>query len=232
MSPLLEARGVSKRFSNDSSLPWVLDGADLQLAPNETVSLVGASGTGKSTLLHLLGGLDRPTSGDVLCDGTSLLELSDPALSRLRGETFGFVFQDFHLQLQHSALENVLLPMAFSVRAIRHPKERANQLLEQVGLADCIHQRVADMSGGQQQRVTIARALANSPRILLADEPTAKLDPETGAQILSLLKSLKESENLTLLIVTHDPAVRTISDRVVTLRNGKIVPLNGSEPLA
>ena len=232
MSPLLEARGVRKRFSNDSSLPWVLDGADLQIAQGETVSLVGTSGAGKSTLLHIFGGLDRPTSGEVLCDGTSLHALADSDLSRLRGETFGFVFQDFHLQLQHSAIENVMLPMAFSARAIRHPRARAKQLLEQVGLADRMHQRVADLSGGQQQRVTIARALANSPRILLADEPTAKLDPATGAQILALLKSFKESENLTLLIVTHDPAVRTISDRVLALREGKIVSQHAPEPHA
>ena len=207
----------------------VLRDIDLEVYPDETLVILGESGAGKSTLLHLMGALDRPNEGSILYEDQDLARISGGALDRWRNSTVGYVFQFYHLFPDLNALENVLLPasVAYSVAAYLSRKDelhaRANELLEQVGLADRAHHRPSQLSGGEQQRVAIARALLLRPRLVLFDEPTGNLDRGTGNAILDLLWKLKADHGQTYVIVTHDERLAENADRVVRMLDGRII---------
>jgi putative ABC transport system ATP-binding protein len=212
-------RDVRKSF--DGGRIRALDGVSLELDAGELVALTGPSGCGKSTLLNLIGALDWPDSGEIHVGGEDVTRL--PNASRYRATTVGFVFQFHNLMTTLTALENVQIPMlGRNPRAER--EERARSLLAEVGLAEREHSRPPTLSGGERQRVAIARALANAPRLLLADEPTGALDSETGAQILDLLRGVRDARGTTILLVTNDDAVAAQADRVLRLRDGALIP--------
>jgi putative ABC transport system ATP-binding protein len=227
--------------SSISSSPWVINGSNLtkvyqmgevevralrglsiQVAPGEVISIMGPSGSGKSTLMNILGCLDRPTSGEYDLNGESVAQLGDNALADVRNRLVGFVFQGFNLLSRATALANVMVPLRYSRSGENHHRERALAALEAVGLADRVHHKPNEMSGGQQQRVAIARALVNDPAIVMADEPTGNLDSQSGSEIMDLLLRLNQDKGTTLIIVTHDPEVASLTQRVVHIRDGKI----------
>jgi len=220
--PILKALDLHKSYDLGRRLIEVLHGVSLEISEGEFLSLQGASGTGKSTLLHLLGGLDDPTSGEVFASGQSLSAMSSARLAKWRNDEVGFVFQSYHLLPEFDALENVLLParMAHANRA--ESQKRAESLLERVGLAKRKHHLPAELSGGEQQRVALARALINQPQLLLADEPTGNLDSKTGGEVLDLLCELQAEANLTMIIATHDDKVAKRARRTVQLVDGLI----------
>jgi putative ABC transport system ATP-binding protein len=215
---------LSRRFEMGDAHVDALRGVDLSIARGEFVALVGPSGSGKSTVLNLIGGLDRPTSGQVWINGTELSESDERTLTRHRRQHVGFVFQSFNLLPRLTAEENVALPLMFGDVPEKERRERARALLERVGLGQRLAHRPTELSGGEQQRVAIARALVGQPALLLADEPTGNLDTTTGAEIMALLKELNQEGGLTLVVVTHDPEVAAFADRVVTLRDGRVEP--------
>jgi ABC-type lipoprotein export system ATPase subunit len=220
---MLAAREVVKEYRMGRSLVRALAGVSLEIAAGEFVAILGTSGSGKSTLLNLFGGLDRPTAGEIRFEGNNLAPLSAPALARHRLRQVGMVFQSFNLIATMSAWENVALALAFAGINRSERRRRAEALLAQVGLADRVAHRPAELSGGEQQRVAIARALANDPRALLADEPTGNLDSTHAAEILGLLKSM-QGAGKTVVLVTHDQDLaRTYADRCVRLKDGKVV---------
>ena len=214
---MIDVRGVTKRYGREVE---ALRGVDLRIEAGESVAIMGASGSGKSTLMNLIGLLDRPTTGEILVDGRATAALSDREAAELRGETLGFVFQSFNLLPRATALENVEVPLMYALAGAR--KESAQRALERVGLADRIRHRPTELSGGQQQRVALARALVNSPKILLADEPTGNLDSRTSNDILELLIELNR-EGQTLVMVTHEEDVARRCARIVRFRDGQIV---------
>ena len=220
--PILRAQDLHKSYDLGRRLIEVLHGVSLEIGEGEFLSLQGASGTGKSTLLHLLGGLDDPTSGEVFASGQSLSAMSSTRLAKWRNDEVGFVFQSYHLLPEFDALENVLLParMAHANRA--ESQQRAEALLERVGLAKRMSHLPAELSGGEQQRVALARALITRPQLLLADEPTGNLDSKTGGEVLDLLCELQSEANLTMIIVTHDDKVAKRARRTVQLGDGLI----------
>ncbi len=199
---MIELRGVSKTVQSGDHPLTILHPLDYTIRSGQFVAIVGPSGSGKSTLLGLLAGLDAPTTGQILIDGVDITTLSEDGLARLRGEKIGFVFQFFHLVPSLTAFENVLIPMEIAGR--RDATARARQLVEEVGLADRAHHYPSQLSGGEQQRIAIARALANDPPIVLADEPTGNLDSTTGRHIMDLLLNVRRSRTSTLVLVTHD----------------------------
>ena len=219
---ILSARELHKSYDLGRRKVEVLHGVSLEIASGDFLSLQGASGTGKSTLLHLLGGLDDPTSGEVFASGQSLSAMSSTRLAKWRNDEVGFVFQSYHLLPEFDALENVLLParMAHANRA--ESQKRAESLLERVGLAKRMSHLPAELSGGEQQRVALARALINRPQLLLADEPTGNLDSKTGGEVLDLLCKLQSEANLTMIIATHDDKVAKRARRTVQLVDGLI----------
>lgn len=219
MSPIVEVRGVRKLYSANGSTTEALRGIDLTIGAGEFVAVTGPSGSGKSTLLHLLGALDLPTAGEVLIDGTPLSGLSRAGLAALRGRTVGFVFQLFNLVAGLSVEENVALPALIAGLRARNYRERADELLRGVGLADKRDRLPSQLSGGEMQRVAIARALLLRPSVVLADEPTGNLDSRTGAGIMDLL-SAYQAEGQTIVLVTHDLRVAARAERVVALRDG------------
>ena len=220
--PILRTNDLHKSYDLGRRLIEVLHGVSLEIGEGEFISLQGASGTGKSTLLHLLGGLDDPTSGEVFASGQSLSAMSSTRLAKWRNGEVGFVFQSYHLLPEFDALENVLLParMAHANRA--ESQNRAESLLERVGLAKRMHHLPAELSGGEQQRVALARALINQPQLLLADEPTGNLDSKTGGEVLDLLCELQSEANLTMIIATHDDKVANRAHQTVQLVDGLI----------
>ena len=224
MPPLLTATDLHKSYVLPHKTVTVLQGASFTVGAGERVAIVGRSGTGKSTLLHLLGGLDRPDAGDVRMDGKSLYALKPRERSRLRAQQIGFVFQSYHLLPEMDVVENVMLP-AMAIGA-NHARSRARvmELLALVGLSDRATHTPLELSGGEQQRVALARALMNAPGLLLADEPTGNLDRDTGAQILELLFGLAQQHRHALVVVTHAPEVAARCDRVLRLENGQLVP--------
>jgi len=219
---MIVLRGVSKHFDGKRSVV-ALDSVDLDIAHGELVSIVGPSGSGKSTLLNLIGGLDRPTSGEIRIDGQSVASLSDDDLTRLRRDKIGFIFQFFNLLPSLSCLENVALPLHLKGMARREIEKRSCELLELVQLGHRMDHLPDELSGGERQRVAIARALVFYPPVLLADEPTGNLDTHTGAEILKLMHDLHERLQSTILIVTHDVSVAESCPRTVTLRDARIV---------
>jgi ABC-type lipoprotein export system ATPase subunit len=220
--PLLRTRGLGKEYGQGEGLVRALDAVDLELAPGETLAVMGPSGCGKSTLLHLLGGLERPSTGEVWLEGRRIDGLSEKGLARLRRQAIGFVFQAFHLVEELTAAENVELPALLAGCSPRAARRRAAELLEQVGLTDRTGHLPSELSGGQRQRVAIARALSNEPLVVLADEPTGNLDSATTLDVLRLLDSLR-SAGQTLLIVTHDARIAATADRLISMRDGALV---------
>jgi putative ABC transport system ATP-binding protein len=224
---LIEMSGISRevRLPDESVLP-ILTGVDLSVAPGEHVSIVGRSGSGKSTLLNLLGLLDTPTSGTYLLDGEPTDALRARRRSRLRGEMFGFVFQQFNLLPRRTAAENVAAPLLYSRgRDYLTRRRAAREMLDRVGLGSRADQVPERLSGGEQQRVAIARALVRSPRVVLADEPTGALDVETGAQVMTLLAQATAENGAALVTITHDLSVAALASRQYRLEGGRLSPL-------
>ncbi len=219
---LLSARGLEKTYLMGRRSLQVLRGVNLEIGRGDFVALRGASGTGKSTLLHLLGGLDTPNAGEITFDGQNISRFSDRQLTDFRNRRVGFVFQAYHLLPELTALENVCLPARMARIATATAAQRAGTLLARVGLGDRLDHQPSELSGGEQQRVAIARALINEPELLLADEPTGNLDSHTGAEIIELLKSLRDEKQMTLIIATHDAKVATTAPRVIELADGQI----------
>jgi putative ABC transport system ATP-binding protein len=224
MDFVVRAVGLTRRYEMGDTFVDALQGANLTLTRGEFVALVGPSGSGKSTVLNLIGGLDRPTSGEVWIDGIELGRSDERTLTRHRRQHVGFVFQSFNLLSRLTAEENVALPLMFSGVPEKERRARARALLGRVGLGARLTHRPTQLSGGEQQRVAIARALVAQPALLLADEPTGNLDTTTGAEIMGLLKELNQEQGLTLLVVTHDTEVAAFADRVVRLRDGQVEP--------
>jgi putative ABC transport system ATP-binding protein len=218
---MIELRGVSKTVTSGGHPLTILHPLDLYVPSGQFLAIVGPSGSGKSTLLGLLAGLDAPSTGEILVDGTDITKLSEDSLARLRGEKIGFVFQFFHLVPSLTAFENIAVPMEIARR--RDAAARAKQLLGEVGLEDRGHHYPSQLSGGEQQRVALARALANDPPIVLADEPTGNLDSATGRHIMDMLLGVQRARRATLVLVTHDAELASLADVRLTLRDGRPV---------
>ena len=199
----------------------ILSNVSIAIPEGQFVALTGASGSGKSTLLGLIAGLDAPTTGKITIDGDEITSMGEDGLAKIRSEKIGFVFQSFHLIPSLTAFENVLIPM--EIIGAPNAKGRARELLDEVGLSDRGHHYPSELSGGEQQRVAIARAFANQPRILLADEPTGNLDSKNGHHIFQLMEDLHRQRNITLVLVTHDPALAAKAQRQVVLRDGLVI---------
>jgi putative ABC transport system ATP-binding protein len=223
MHPLYELDDVVKAYGSGDARVTAVAGIDLRIGRGEFVVVAGPSGSGKTTLLQLLGALDRPTSGSIAFEGRDLAGLGDGDLARLRRDTLGFVFQQFNLIPTLTASQNVEVAMAPTGLGRAARRARAAELLDRVGLGARGSHLPSQLSGGEQQRVAIARALANEPGVLLADEPTGNLDTATGEEILRLLRGLWEQEGLSVVLITHDPAVAGAAPRVVRLRDGRIL---------
>lgn len=217
---LLSLRKLTRRLRSGDRDLTILDSIDLDVRRGEFLGVLGRSGSGKSTMLALMAGLDRPTSGEVLFEGRAIHTLSEDALALLRRDKIGFVFQAFQLLGHLTARENVMLPM--ELKKLRGARSRADELLASVGLGDRGHHYPTQLSGGEQQRVALARAFAADPALLLADEPTGNLDTATGATVLGLLAQLQRDRGVTLVLVTHDEAVAQHADRLIFLRDGRI----------
>ena len=221
--PILETRDLEKSYGN-GVVTWALRGVNLQVNPGEFVAIVGASGSGKSTLLNMIGALDTPTSGHVYIDGKDTTQLDQAGLAALRGDTIGFIFQFHYLLNEFSVLENALMPI--SVRRGKPTTEdirRVEMLLGRVGLQDRLNSKPPQLSGGQQQRAAIVRALANRPKLILADEPTGNLDSKNGAMVFDLLTELNFQLGTAFIVVTHDDNIATTAQRIVAMEDGHIV---------
>jgi putative ABC transport system ATP-binding protein len=223
MPALLETENLTKHYNMGDTLVRALDGVSITVSGGEFLALLGTSGSGKSTLLNLIAGLDRPTSGTVRIDGTDVAAMSPEEISRHRRQNVGMIFQSFNLVSTMSAHENVALAMMFAAVPKPERDQRAAQLLESMGLAGRQRHRPKELSGGEQQRVAISRALANKPRILLADEPTGNLDSRTSREIMELLKALNEREGKAIILVTHDANLAAqYAHRTITLMDGSV----------
>ena len=221
---MVEARGLGKTYAAGSGRSVVaLDGVDLLVPRGGLVAVTGRSGSGKTTLLHCVGGLESPDTGSVHVDGVEVTGLDEDGLLRLRRERVGFVFQSFALVPVLTARENVGVPLRLRRAGVREREERVDRLLDLVGLARHAEQRPDELSGGQQQRVAVARALAASPSLLLADEPTGQLDSATGAAVMDLLRSVVATEGVTVVVATHDRSLIETADAVVELSDGRVV---------
>lgn len=220
---VLKVENLEKQYVMGKHMVMALDGVDLEVEQGEFVAIMGPSGSGKSTLLHLLGGLDAPTSGRILLEGQDISKLSDRQVTFVRRRNVGFVFQFFNLLPTLSAEENILLPLIIDGKSKKQFQEELKEIIRRVGLEDRRHHRPDQLSGGEQQRIALARALITHPAILLADEPTGNLDTKTGTAMMRLLKESARDLNQAIVMVTHDPKAAAYADRVVFLRDGKIV---------
>jgi lipoprotein-releasing system ATP-binding protein len=230
---VLEAQALSKTYvGGDGGLITVLDAVDLQVARGEMVAIIGASGAGKSTLLHLLGALDRPSSGRVLVNGEALDGMDDDAVSALRNRTVGFVFQFHHLLREFTALENVMMPLRLAGTDEARARARATELLERVGLAGRVHHQPGALSGGEQQRTAVARALAADPAVLLADEPSGNLDHQNSEKLHELFTGLARELELGMVVVTHNRSLAARADRVLQLEDGRLTQVELPEVVA
>ncbi|MEO6028146.1 MAG: ABC transporter ATP-binding protein [Candidatus Binatia bacterium] len=220
---MIALRNLSKEYVDGPRVVRVLTDLDLEIGAGERVAIVGESGVGKSTLLHILGTLDRPTGGEVWFDGDNLTSKSDRDLAQFRNREIGFIFQFHHLLPDFTALENVMMPALIAGTATEAARRRATALLERVGLAERLDHRPGELSGGEQQRVAVARAIVQEPRAVLADEPTGNLDPVTGEGVQSLLMELNRERAITLVVVTHSVSLAGAMDRTLRLTAGRIV---------
>jgi putative ABC transport system ATP-binding protein len=225
---MIDLRGVSKTVASGTQPLTILHSLDLFIPSGECAAIIGPSGSGKSTLLGLIAGLDAPTTGQILIDGTDITKLDEDRLARLRGEKIGFVFQFFHLIPSLTAFENVLVPM--EIAGVRQPAGKARALLHEVGLDDRAHHYPSQLSGGEQQRIAIARALSNDPPIVLADEPTGNLDSTTGRHIIDMLLTVNRARQTTLVLVTHDRELAALANLRIELRDGKVVGEHRTAP--
>lgn len=225
---MIELNNVTKTVRSGTEDLTILDDVSFDIPSGQFVAVTGASGSGKSTLLGLIAGLDAPTSGKIVVDGDDVTTASEDGLARIRSEKIGFVFQSFHLIPSLTAFENILIPM--ELLGVDNVRDRASRLLDAVDLANRGHHYPSELSGGEQQRVAIARAFANRPKILLADEPTGNLDSKNGGHIFDLMKNLHAENNVTLVLVTHDPALAEQAQRRIVLADGKVISdeLDGS----
>jgi putative ABC transport system ATP-binding protein len=220
---MVRVEHVSRTYGSGETAVHAVNDVSFTIAPGELVALVGRSGSGKTTLLNCIGGLDRPDGGRVLVDGFEVSALDEGGLVDLRRDVVSYVFQTFGLVPVLSAAENVGVPLRLRKLPTAVREERVSLLLDLVGLGDHANQRPGEMSGGQQQRVAIARALANSPRLLIADEPTGQLDTATGQAVMALLRAVVEAEGMTAIVSTHDPLMMSLADRVLRLADGQLV---------
>jgi putative ABC transport system ATP-binding protein len=220
---MVRVEHVSRTYGSGETAVHAVNDVSFTIAPGELVALVGRSGSGKTTLLNCIGGLDRPDGGRVLVDGFEVSALDEGGLVALRRDVVSYVFQTFGLVPVLSAAENVGVPLRLRKLPTAVREERVSLLLDLVGLGDHANQRPGEMSGGQQQRVAIARALANSPRLLIADEPTGQLDTATGQAVMALLRAVVEAEGMTAIVSTHDPLMMSLADRVLRLADGQLV---------
>jgi len=218
---VVDTRDVTKVYTMGDMEVHALRGLSIQIGAGEVIAIMGPSGSGKSTLMNILGCLDRPTAGDYYLDGESVSELSDDQLAGIRNRKVGFVFQSFNLLPRATALANVELPLRYAQNG-KNRRKRAKAALEAVGLAGRITHRPNELSGGEQQRVAIARALVNNPSIIMADEPTGNLDTKAGDELMELLLDLNRKNDTTLIIVTHDPEIAALTQRVVKIRDGVV----------
>ncbi len=223
MSALVQAVDLVREFESPGGVVRALRGGSLAVTPGELLAIRGRSGSGKTTLLNILGGLDRPTSGQVVVDGEEISSLGEEDLVRVRRSTVAFIFQAFGLVPILTAAENVEVPLRLVRTEPRERDRRVQDLLEMVGLGGRSRHRPHELSGGEQQRVAIARALANRPRLLLADEPTGQLDSDTGRTIMTLLRTVVRADRVTAIVATHDPLMLDVADRVLELRDGELV---------
>ncbi|WP_205343073.1 lipoprotein-releasing ABC transporter ATP-binding protein LolD [Denitrificimonas caeni] len=222
---VLECRHLGKSYSEGPAEVHVLQDVELYLKPGERVAIIGSSGSGKTTLLNMLGGLDTPSAGSVWLAGEELSALSEKKRGLLRNRALGFVYQFHHLLAEFNALENVCMPLLIGHLPIVEARQRAEALLTRVGLAHRIHHKPSELSGGERQRVAIARALVNQPALVLLDEPTGNLDRSTAQTIQELILELSVSLGTAFLVVTHDPALAQQMDRILTLENGRLIPV-------
>ena len=221
---MIEAVNLTKSFQMAGLELTVLNGINLTIARGEMLAIVGASGAGKSTLLHILGTLDRPTSGTVLFEGQDLFQLSDQKQAEFRNRRIGFVFQFHHLLPEFTALENVCLPAYIQNRSAGDAQAEATSLLKDVGLEHRMNHKPGELSGGEQQRVAVARALIQQPNLVLADEPTGNLDTHTGDALFTLMRTVNRSRGITFVIVTHNEKLSAQADRIIQMEDGQIVP--------
>lgn len=219
---IVRCKDVVKEYMMGTQIVRALNGVTLDIFRGEYLSIMGPSGSGKSTLFNMIGGLDKPTGGSVFINDVDMAQLDAQELAFLRCRTIGYIFQTFNLIPVMTALENVMLPMIFGGLSTDEAIDRGIELLKLVGLGDRLHHKPSELSGGQQQRVAIARALANSPQIILADEPTGNLDLRTGKEIIDLLRQLNREQGVTIISATHDLKMVDVSDRIVWIRDGRI----------
>lgn len=219
---MIKLQGVTKKYVMGDSIVMALNGVDIEIHEGEFVAIVGPSGSGKSTLMNIIGCLDVITDGYYELNGIPIKDYDQDELADIRNKQIGFVFQQFNLLTNLSALENVMMPMTYAHVGKKQREEKANSLLGLVGLSDRTHHKPTELSGGQQQRVSIARALANNPAIILADEPTGALDTKTGQEVLNALKELNKNGK-TVVVITHDLEVAKNTNRIITLRDGLVL---------
>jgi lipoprotein-releasing system ATP-binding protein len=220
---MLRAQNLHKVYKSGKIGLEVLKGINLEVREAETLCIIGPSGAGKSTLLHLLGGLDTPSRGEIFFEGQDLYRISEAQRAKIRNERIGFVFQFYHLLPEFNALENVMLPALIDSATFFKAKEKAKGLLQRVGLQDRMHHKPSQLSGGEQQRVAIARTLINDPDIIFCDEPTGNLDSQRGEQIVELLRDLNRYQGKTLVIVSHEEKIAQMANRIIHIRDGKLV---------
>jgi lipoprotein-releasing system ATP-binding protein len=223
-SPVLSLRGVRRSYPSGGRILEVLKGADLDVYPGEMIGLIGPSGSGKSSLLHAAGLLERPNAGEIVIEGRDCSKLNERARTRVRLGSIGFVYQFHHLLPEFTALDNVAMPLRIAGKSKAAARARAARLLEQMGLSERLEHQPAQMSGGEQQRVAIARALANEPRVVLADEPTGNLDPATSESVFKALYALCRVEGVAALVATHNLELARFMDRVFGLKDGHLAP--------
>ena len=221
--PIIELRDVWKIYKMGNVEVPALRGLTMKVYPYEFVAIMGPSGSGKSTAMNMIGCLDVPTRGEVYLDGEDVSRLSESDLAQIRGRKIGFIFQTFNLMPRLTALENVMLPMTFQDIPRYERERRAKELLEDVGLGERIYHKPSELSGGERQRVAIARSLANNPRVILADEPTGNLDSKMGREIMEMLLELHSGNGKTIVMVTHDESLSGYADRIIHLRDGRII---------
>lgn len=220
---ILNANNIHKSFQTTKKINLeVLKGISIEILSGKITIIVGASGAGKSTLLHLLGGLDRPDSGEVIYDGKDIFKLSEERLAKFRNKNVGFVFQFHHLLPEFTAIENVIIPQIINGTSFHSAKENSLKLLQLVGLTERLEHKPAELSGGEQQRVAVARALANNPKIIFADEPTGNLDSVNSEEVHKLIVDLKENLGMTFVIVTHNSSLVKLADLLYEIKDGKI----------